>query len=252
MKLLIQRVKYAKVTRTNSTKTHTHKIDTGILAFIGITHTDTTYHADWLADKLTNLRLFDDANGKTNLSIKDINGSIMIIPQFTLYASFTHGRRPSFTDAATANKAEELYNYFTHKTRTLMPADKVTTGWFASHMDVALLNDGPFTLIISTQLYVLISRLKLDIIIIVVIMLYVMLPLGKLIIFIIIIIMDFFYLLALSSRTFTWGFSCYVSGGQREPRSRAGFATIRLLPTLSCYLWDAVLEAAQGDDTIEQ
>ena len=106
MKFVIQRVKEAEVKVDGQT---TGKIDNGFLVLIGITHTDTKEIADYLVKKLINLRVFEDENGKMNLSLEDINGSILLVSQFTLYADCSGGNRPSFTEAAKPDFANELY-----------------------------------------------------------------------------------------------------------------------------------------------
>ena len=113
----------------------------------GITHLDTEKEADYLAKKLCNLRVFEDKDGKMNLGIKDINGELLIISQFTLYANTKDGNRPSFIEAAKPEIAEPLYEYFLEKCRSY--GINVEKGIFGADMKVSLLNDGPVTIIIE-------------------------------------------------------------------------------------------------------
>ena len=144
MKFVVQRVKNAKVEVENKV---VGKIDNGFLVLIGITHTDTKEIADFLVKKLVNLRIFEDENGKMNLSLKDINGSLLLVSQFTLYADCSGGNRPSFIDAAKPEIANELYEYIISECKKKI--DKVQTGIFGADMKVSLLNDGPVTIILE-------------------------------------------------------------------------------------------------------
>ena len=144
MKFVIQRVKNAQVDVNNKA---IGKIDNGFLVLIGITHTDTKEIADFLVKKLVNLRIFEDENGKMNLSLKDINGSLLLVSQFTLYADCSGGNRPSFIDAAKPEIANELYEYIIGECKKKI--DKVQTGIFGADMKVSLLNDGPVTIILE-------------------------------------------------------------------------------------------------------
>lgn len=144
MKFVIQRVKNAQVDVDNKT---VGKIDNGFLVLIGITHTDTKEIADYLAKKLINLRVFEDDNGKMNLSLNDINGSLLLVSQFTLYADCSGGNRPSFTEAAKPDFANELYEYIIGECKKKV--NKVETGIFGADMKVSLLNDGPVTIILE-------------------------------------------------------------------------------------------------------
>ena len=141
MKLIVQRVSHANVVVDNET---VGKIGKGFLVLCGITHTDTKENADFLAKKLCNLRVFEDENEKMNLSIKDINGELLIISQFTLYADCSGGNRPSFVNAAKPEYANELYEYFLKKCEEYDV--HVEHGVFGAHMEVSLLNDGPVTI----------------------------------------------------------------------------------------------------------
>ena len=144
MKFVIQRVKNAQVDVDNKT---VGKIDNGFLVLIGITHTDTKEIADYLVKKLINLRIFEDENGKMNLSLNDIKGSLLLVSQFTLYADCSGGNRPSFTEAAKPDLANELYEYIISECKKKV--DKVETGIFGADMKVSLLNDGPVTIILE-------------------------------------------------------------------------------------------------------
>lgn len=144
MKLVIQRVKNAKVEVNEKT---VGAIEKGFLVLLGVTHTDTREKADYLVKKLCNLRVFKDENDKMNLSIKDVDGKLLIISQFTLYADCSGGNRPSFTDAAKSDYANELYEYFGDKCKE--NGIEVQKGIFGANMQVSLLNDGPVTIIIE-------------------------------------------------------------------------------------------------------
>ena len=144
MKFVIQRVKEAEMKVDGQT---TGKIDDGFLVLIGITHTDTKEIADYLVKKLINLRVFEDENGKMNLSLEDINGSILLVSQFTLYADCSGGNRPSFTEAAKPDFANELYEYIISECKKKV--EKVETGIFGADMKVSLINDGPVTIILE-------------------------------------------------------------------------------------------------------
>ncbi len=145
MRALIQRVKSAKV----EVESHiVGSIQQGLLVFLGITHSDSETQVKWLADKLLNLRIFTDELGKMNLSVQDIDGELLIVSQFTLYASCLKGRRPDFIQAASPEKANQLYMQFN---QTISERYKpIQTGIFGAKMDVSLLNDGPVTLMIET------------------------------------------------------------------------------------------------------
>ncbi len=144
MKLVVQRVKNSKVTVDNKI---TGKIEEGFLVLLGVTHTDTKETADFLVKKLCNLRVFTDENDKMNLSIKDIDGELLIVSQFTLYADCKKGNRPSFVDSAKPEMAEQLYKYFVEQCQK--EVKNVETGIFGAHMEVELLNSGPVTIILE-------------------------------------------------------------------------------------------------------
>ena len=144
MKVIIQRVKEASVKVDGK---EISKIEKGFLVLIGITHTDTEKEADYLVKKVTNLRVFEDENGKMNLSLKDVGGKLLIVSQFTLYGNCENGNRPSFTEAAKPDIANELYEYFCEKCKD--NGIEVKKGIFGADMKVSLINDGPVTLIIE-------------------------------------------------------------------------------------------------------
>ncbi|MCR1839045.1 D-aminoacyl-tRNA deacylase [Murimonas intestini] len=146
MKFVIQRVKKASVSIGGETA---GSISKGFLVLIGIGHEDTREDADILVKKMTGLRIFEDENGKTNLSLADVGGALLLISQFTLYANCRRGNRPSFTDAAPPAIAEELYEYIISECRS-RTAD-VQKGVFGAEMQVELCNDGPFTVILDSN-----------------------------------------------------------------------------------------------------
>ena len=147
MRLLIQRVKRASVTIEGRDK---REISRGICVFIGLTHGDDTKKADWLAEKMAGLRIFCDENGKINLSLQEIGGEVLLVSQFSLYASCAKGRRPSFTEAAKPDEAERIYNYFVEKVKGF-GLKKVSCGEFGADMEVEIINDGPLTFIIDSM-----------------------------------------------------------------------------------------------------
>ncbi|MGL4642285.1 MAG: D-aminoacyl-tRNA deacylase [Cetobacterium sp.] len=146
MRAVIQRVKHASVTVDNEI---TGKINHGFLVLLGVTHADTEKEVDWLAKKITDLRVFNDAEDKMNLGLKDVDGELLVISQFTLYGNCIKGRRPAFIDAAKPDMANELYEKFLQKCKDL--GFKTEAGVFGADMKVELLNDGPVTLIIDTK-----------------------------------------------------------------------------------------------------
>ncbi len=146
MKIVIQNVTRASC---EVDKKIVGSISRGFCLFVGFTNGDNKELVEKMSNKLLSLRLFDDKNGKTNLSLKDINGEILSISQFTLYASVKDGRRPSFVNALNPNEASELYDYFN---QCLKDAGyKVETGIFGAMMKIDLVNDGPFTTILDSK-----------------------------------------------------------------------------------------------------
>ncbi len=146
MKFIIQRVTKASVAVKNKI---IGQIDTGYLVLLGVSENDTFEIADKMVNKLLNLRIFEDENGKTNLDIKNANGELLIISQFTLYADCKKGNRPSFIKAGNPHKANELYEYVIQKCREQL--EHVATGEFGAHMEVSLNNHGPFTIILDSD-----------------------------------------------------------------------------------------------------
>lgn len=141
MRLLIQRVSNASVTIENKT---VGAIDRGFCVFVGICNGDTREIADKMIRKLVNLRIFSDESGKTNLNLSSVNGGLLIISQFTLYADCKHGNRPSFLEAGKPEPSKDLYEYIITKCREYVP--KVEHGEFGADMQVSIINDGPFTI----------------------------------------------------------------------------------------------------------
>lgn len=146
MRFIIQRVTQASCTVDNQI---TGKIDNGLCVFIGVSDTDNTKIADKMMSKLINMRIFSDSDGKTNLSLKDVNGQLLLISQFTLYANCRKGNRPSFTDAGNPELANNLYEYCIEQAK--QSVDVVQTGIFGADMQIALNNDGPFTIILDSD-----------------------------------------------------------------------------------------------------
>ena len=144
MRLVIQRVKEASVVVADELVA---AIGPGYLVLVGVTHDDDAAKADWLAWKVAGLRLFEDDHGLTNLSLADVGGEVLAVSQFTLYANARKGRRPSFVAAARPEVAEPLFQRFV--TSLQKEGVSVQTGVFGAHMHVALINDGPVTLIIE-------------------------------------------------------------------------------------------------------
>jgi D-tyrosyl-tRNA(Tyr) deacylase len=145
MKFVIQRVTHASVTVE---KEVIGKINQGFLVLIGVSEDDTTEIADKMVKKLIGMRIFEDENGKTNLSLQDVNGELLLISQFTLYADCKKGNRPSFIKAGNPELANSLYEYIISECRKQISV--VETGSFGADMKVELLNDGPFTIVLDS------------------------------------------------------------------------------------------------------
>lgn len=145
MKFVIQRVKNAQVDIEGITY---GKIEKGFLVLIGVSKEDTQEIADKMIKKLVNMRIFEDENGKTNLALADVNGSLLLISQFTLYADCKKGNRPSFINAGGPDMANELYEYIVCECKKTVP--NVQRGVFGADMKVSLLNDGPFTIVLDS------------------------------------------------------------------------------------------------------
>ncbi len=146
MRFVIQRVTRSSVSVDGTT---IGKIGKGFLVLIGISQEDTQETADRLVKKMTGLRIFEDENGKTNLSLADVGGALLLISQFTLYANCKKGNRPSFTEAGSPEKANALYEYIIQACREKVPV--VETGSFGAEMEVSLVNDGPFTILLDSE-----------------------------------------------------------------------------------------------------
>lgn len=147
MKALLQRVTKAKVTINGKV---IGEIGKGYVILLGVKEGDNETQADFLAEKIVNLRVMSDENDKMNLSIKDVDGDILVVSQFTLYADTTAGRRPSFITAAKPDTAKKLYEYFIDKLKSL-GVKSVQTGEFGAYMSVEIINDGPVTIMLDTE-----------------------------------------------------------------------------------------------------
>ena len=146
MRAVIQRVTRASVTIDGEV---VGEIGNGLVVLLGIARDDTKEDADYLAPKIIALRIFDDADGKMNVSLKDIDGGLLIVSQFTLYGDVRRGLRPSWSDAAAPEIAEPLYDYFVESSRKLL--GRVETGSFRKMMQVELVNDGPVTILLDSR-----------------------------------------------------------------------------------------------------
>ncbi len=149
MKVIVQRVKeggvYVKSQEYNS------EIGKGFVILLGIKVGDKEEDAVYLADKCSNLRIFEDENEKMNLSIKDVEGEALVVSQFTLYGDAAKGNRPSFIEAERPEKAEKLYKVFVERLKANIGSDKVATGIFGAMMELKIINDGPVTIIINSK-----------------------------------------------------------------------------------------------------
>lgn len=146
MRAVVQRVTRAKVTVEDNV---VGKIGNGLLILLGVTHDDDEKTADHLVDKIINLRIFNDDDGKMNLSLADTGGEMLVVSQFTLYGDTRRGRRPSFVEAASGEDARKWYEYFIEKAKESIA--NVATGEFGAMMDVELVNDGPVTIILDSK-----------------------------------------------------------------------------------------------------
>ena len=143
---VLQRASEGKVTVEDRI---TGEIGTGLVILLGVAQSDSEKDADFLADRIAGFRIFNDEDGKMNLSIRDVNGAALVVSQFTLAGDWRKGRRPSFTSAATPEKGEQLYEYFCRQLRQLEVP--VQTGEFGATMDVSLVNDGPVTFVMDSR-----------------------------------------------------------------------------------------------------
>ena len=146
MKFVIQRVKEASVQVEQEV---IGEIKKGYLVLIGVSDSDTEQVADRMIKKMIGLRIFEDENGKTNLSLADVGGGLLLVSQFTLYANCKKGNRPSFIEAGAPDKANEMYEYVIRECKKTVP--EVQTGSFGAEMEVSLVNDGPFTILLDSE-----------------------------------------------------------------------------------------------------
>lgn len=147
MKFVIQRVKQASVKVEGSV---IGEIEKGYLVLIGVSDKDTEAVADKMIKKMIGLRIFENAEGKTNLSLADVGGSLLLVSQFTLYANCKKGNRPSFIEAGAPDKANQLYEYIIEESKKSVSV--VQTGRFGAEMEVSLINDGPFTILLDSEM----------------------------------------------------------------------------------------------------
>ena len=147
MKFVIQRVKQASVKVEGSV---IGEIEKGYLVLIGVSDKDTEAVADKMIKKMIGLRIFEDAEGKTNLSLADVGGSLLLVSQFTLYANCKKGNRPSFIEAGAPDTANQLYEYIIEESKKSVSV--VQTGRFGAEMEVSLINDGPFTILLDSEM----------------------------------------------------------------------------------------------------
>jgi D-tyrosyl-tRNA(Tyr) deacylase len=146
MRAVVQRVTRARVTVDDQV---VGEIGNGLVVLLGVAHDDTKADADYLAPKIASLRIFDDGDGKMNLSVKEIDGGLLVVSQFTLYGDVRRGLRPSWSEAAPPEVAEPLYEYFVESSRKLVA--RVATGSFRKTMQVELVNDGPVTIMLDSR-----------------------------------------------------------------------------------------------------
>jgi D-tyrosyl-tRNA(Tyr) deacylase len=146
MRAVLQRVDWAAV---KVAEVEIARIGKGILALVGLSRDDSAEDMEWIARKIAELRIFDDSEGKLNLSLQDIGGQLLLVSQFTLYGDCRKGRRPSYSDAAPPAEAEKMYQQFVEIARRFIP--DVQTGQFQAMMDVSLVNSGPVTLILDSR-----------------------------------------------------------------------------------------------------
>ena len=146
MRAVVQRVTRASVTVDGEI---VGEIENGLVVLLGVARDDTREDADYLAAKIAALRIFDDVEGRMNVSLKDINGGLLVVSQFTLYGDVRRGLRPSWSDAAVPEMAEPLYDYFVETSRKLLA--RVETGSFRKMMQVELVNDGPVTILLDSR-----------------------------------------------------------------------------------------------------
>jgi D-tyrosyl-tRNA(Tyr) deacylase len=148
MRLVVQRVSSASVEVDGNI---TGKIDKGFFVLVGVEEADDEKIADKMVSKLIGLRIFSDSEGKTNLAIQDVGGSLLLVSQFTLYADCRKGNRPSFIRSGSAEHAEKLYDYIVDKCKAALGEERIGTGIFGASMKCSLVNEGPFTIILDSE-----------------------------------------------------------------------------------------------------
>lgn len=149
MRALVQRVSKGGVNIPS--ESYSQNIGKGLVLLLGISEEDTENEVNYVAEKCSNLRIFEDENNKMNLSLLDIEGEILLISQFTLYGDTRKGNRPSFNQAARPEKAKELYNLFSAKIKSIVGNEKVREGVFGAMMEVEIINDGPVTVLVESK-----------------------------------------------------------------------------------------------------
>ena len=151
MRALVQRVKRGSVTVHENGTDYFKEIGNGLVILFGVTHKDELSDVNFVADKCSNLRIFNDSGMKMNLSVKDVEGEVLVISQFTLYGDARKGNRPNFMNAAQPEKAEKLYNEFVRRMKHNIGEEKVKTGIFGAMMEVEIINDGPVTILVESK-----------------------------------------------------------------------------------------------------
>lgn len=149
MRALVQKVKEGGVSIAE--ENYSAEIKKGLVILLGVTHGDGENEVNFVADKCSNLRVFPDENGKMNRSVKDVGGEVLVISQFTLYGDARKGNRPSYTEAAKPELAENLYEKFIERMKLNLGDEKVKTGIFGAMMEVKIINDGPVTIIVESK-----------------------------------------------------------------------------------------------------
>lgn len=149
MRALVQKVKEGGVSIAEAN--YSAEIKKGLVILLGVTHGDGENEVNFVADKCSNLRIFPDENDKMNLSVKDVDGEVLVISQFTLYGDARKGNRPSYTEAAKPDLAENLYEKFIERMKLNLGEEKVKTGIFGAMMEVKIINDGPVTIIVESK-----------------------------------------------------------------------------------------------------
>ena len=147
MRAVIQRVSRSEVLSNGTLTGHT---EIGLVVLLGIRHGDAEEDADKLAKKIANLRIFSDENDKLNKSVNDVNGSVLVVSNFTLYANYAHGNRPDYFESEEPVRANELYEYFVNALRPLVPG--ISTGIFGADMKISMENDGPITIVMDSEI----------------------------------------------------------------------------------------------------